>query len=226
MLRKALWAQVLRRKYCNWRRMTSNNANKLPCSPIWIAMKKGLDTFNKGSKWVVGKDCNLKVWYSNWIDKGPFKQLIQGPLTQKANQLEIKDFILDSNWDWDRLSFDLPLEIRRMIQATPITITSRGSDKLAWAGSPQGTFDFKSAYKITSGQDCNTPFSASWVWKVDTLPHIKTFLWMCAHNRIGVKVCLVKRGIVEEESFPICRKEPESIIHALQDCPRIKTVWV
>lgn len=125
---------------------------------------------------MVGKDCNLKVWYSNWIDKGPFKQLIQGPLTQEVNQLEIKDFILDSNWDWDRLSFDLPLEIRRMIQATPITITSRGSDKLAWAGSPQGTFDFKSAYKITSGQDCNTPFSASWVWKVDTLPHIKTFL--------------------------------------------------
>ena len=176
MLRKALWAQVLRRKYCNWRRMTSNNANKLPCSPIWIDMKKGLDTFNKGSKWVVGKDCNLKVWYSNWIDKGPFRQLIQGLLTQEANQLEIKDFILDSNWDWDRLSFDLPLEIRRMIHATPITITSRGSDKLAWAGSPQGTFDFKSAYKITSGQDCNTPFSASWVWKVDTLPHIKTFL--------------------------------------------------
>nr|XP_023885083.1 WD-40 repeat-containing protein MSI2-like [Quercus suber] len=48
-----------------------------------------------------------------------------------------------------------------------------------------------------------------------------------AHEREHrVKVFLVKRGIVEEESYPICRKELESIIHALQDCPRIKTVWV
>lgn len=50
---------------------------------------------------------------------------------RKANQLEIKDFILDSSWDWDKLSFDLPLEIKRMIQATPVALTSISCDKLA-----------------------------------------------------------------------------------------------
>ena len=87
--------------------------------------------------------------------------MIQGPLTREANQLESKDFIFDSSWDWDRLPFDLPLEIKRMIQATPVALTTRSCDKRAWAESPQGTFDLKSAYKIASSHNYNIPFSTS-----------------------------------------------------------------
>lgn len=47
---------------------------------------------------------------------------------------------------------------------------------------------------------------------------------MCAHNSIQIKICLVKRGIVEDESYPICHVETKSIIHALRDYPRIKNV--
>ncbi|KAL0011836.1 hypothetical protein SO802_006944 [Lithocarpus litseifolius] len=45
------------------------------------------------------------------------------------------------------------------------------------------------------GFEDTPPFSANQIWKVDTLPRIKTFLWMCAYNSIGVKVCLQKRGV-------------------------------
>ena len=64
-----------------------------------------------------------------------------------------------------------------------------------------------------------------WIWKLNTLPRIKTFLWMCAHGSIGVKACLVRRGVVEEESCPICQRASETILHALRDCQNVKEVW-
>lgn len=82
-----------------------------------------------------------------------------------------------------------------MIQATPLAITSRGSDKLLWNGTSQGVFDLKSAYKLSMVSEESQPFSASWVWKADNLPRIKYFLWMCGHNRIGVKSGLLKIGV-------------------------------
>ena len=112
-----------------------------------------------------------------------------------------------------------------LIQATLIAFTTRGSDKLAWAGSPQRTFDLKSAYKIFLGPDSNTSLDVNWIWKVDTLPHIKTFLWMRTHSSIKVKACLVRRGIVEEEDYPICQGKPKTILHTLRDCRGVKSIW-
>jgi len=72
--KEAPWAQVL------WR-----NANKLPCSPIWKAMKKGVENFDSGSRWLIGRESNLKVWFGNWTNKGSLRQLIQGPLPLEAS---------------------------------------------------------------------------------------------------------------------------------------------
>ena len=72
-------------------------------------------------------------------------------MLQEASQLEIKDIILDYDWDWDKLSFDLPVEIKMLIQATPIAFTTRGSDKLAWVGSSHGTFDLKECLQVLFG---------------------------------------------------------------------------
>ena len=60
--KEAPWARVLKLKYCNQRRRVAANANRLPCSHIWVAMKKVMDTFNKGSRWLVGRDSGLNVW--------------------------------------------------------------------------------------------------------------------------------------------------------------------
>lgn len=68
---EAPWVRVLKMKYCSQRRRVAANVDKLPCSPIWTAMKKGMDTFNKGSRWLVGSDCKLNVWHSNWTNWGP-----------------------------------------------------------------------------------------------------------------------------------------------------------
>ena len=113
-----------------------------------------------------------------------------------------------------------------MIQATPISLTSRGNDRIAWIGNLRGIFDLKSAYSIAMGTDFTLPVNASWIWKFETLPRIKTLLWRCTHNNIGVKTCLAKRGIVDEDWCPIYQRDSETILHALRDCPRVKEVWI
>ncbi|KAK9986020.1 hypothetical protein SO802_030971 [Lithocarpus litseifolius] len=184
---EALWDQVLRRKYCSRIRLCAANPNKLPCSSIWAAMKKGMDTFTKGSRWMVGRDSKLSFWYSNWLSKGPLRSLIQGPFPQEGEG-----------------------------------INSRGLTLL------KGFFNLKSAYRIAMGHDespKSPEFNAYWIWKANTLPRIKTFPWMCAHNSIGVRSCLMKRGVCEEDLCPICQEASESILHALRDCPWVKLVW-
>ena len=112
-----------------------------------------------------------------------------------------------------------------MIQATPTAVVSRGVDKLAWVDSPKGTFDLSSAYRIVVGMENNCLSPVRWIWKADTLPRIKTFLWLCAHNSIAVKVFLEKRGVVHETLCPICQGGSKTILHALRDCTQIKHVW-
>lgn len=73
---KAPWVQVLKMKYYSHRRRIASNANKLPWSPIWATMKRGMDTFNRGNRWMVGRDSRLNVWYSNWTKESPLRQLI------------------------------------------------------------------------------------------------------------------------------------------------------
>ena len=59
------------------------------------------------------------------------------------------------------------------------------------------------------------------LWKAPTLPHIKTFIWQCAYNSIGVNEYLARRSVtedmVEDMVCLICRREDESILHALRD---------
>ena len=53
------------------------NVDKLPCSSIWAAMKKGMGTFNKGCRWLVTKNSTLNIWDNNWTNGGPLRKLIQ-----------------------------------------------------------------------------------------------------------------------------------------------------
>lgn len=190
MKKKPLGAKVLRVKYYNSKRLISPNAKRLPCSRVWTTMKKGWEVFNTGSMWMVGRDSELSFWYGNWTKRGPLRHLIQGRLNREESMWEVKDLMTDTGWDLNHISFVLPSEVKIMIHATPIPLIGRGRDILAWQSNPRGVFDLRSAYSIANGSAQDFSFSAKWIWKVNTLPRIRTFLWQCTHNSIGVKGCL------------------------------------
>lgn len=93
-----------------------------------------------------------------------------------------------------------------------------------WRDSLQGEFNMKSAYRLAVGLDQNLEYSGHWIWKLQSLLKIQFFLWKCAHNIIGVNDCLIARSVNIDPFCPLCRKEPETIMHALQDCDLVRTV--
>ena len=140
--------------------------------------------------------------------------------------LEVNDVLIDTGWVWSKIPFGLPLDLKSLIQAIPTPFTSRGRERISWKGNSRGIFGLRSAYSIAMGTETDLVMRDFWwIWKLNALPRIKTFLWMCAHGSIGVKACLVRRGVVKEESCPICQGTSESILHALRDCHKIKEVW-
>ena len=113
--RDALWAQVHWQKYHNNRRLNASNPDRLPCSQVWIAIKRGKETFKKCSLMMISKDSNVSFWRGNWLNKGPLRNLIQRPLPQGASQLEVKDVLIDTGWDWSKIPFELPLDVKSLI---------------------------------------------------------------------------------------------------------------
>ena len=75
--------------------------------------------------------------------------------------MEIKDIMLDVFWDWEKLTFELPDEVKGLICAIPISTLGGGLDKLAWSGSSNGSFDVKSAYGIAMESSNAIVFSTS-----------------------------------------------------------------
>ncbi|KAK9991109.1 hypothetical protein SO802_026094 [Lithocarpus litseifolius] len=109
--REALWALVLWKKYHNNRRLNASNPDRLPCSQVWTAIKRGRETFEKDRLMMISKDSNVSFWRGNWLSKGPLRNLIQRPLTQGATHLEVKDVLTDTGWDWSKIPFELPLDV-------------------------------------------------------------------------------------------------------------------
>ena len=123
----------------------------------------------------MGRDSKQSFWFGNWIKGGPIRHRIQGLLTREAELLEVKDVLTDSGWDWGRIPFALPVDIKNLILTVPVSITSRG------AGSTRGGFDVKSAYKLVEHSNYMHDLSMGWIWKINTLPRIKNvYLEVCA----------------------------------------------
>ena len=76
---------------------------------------------------------------------------------------------------------EMPSNITRVIQATPIPLATRIEDKMAWKLSPKGDFDLKSAYLMVLEPIVEAPFWGKWIWKLKILPRIQTFVWKCMH---------------------------------------------
>lgn len=99
-------------------------------------------------------------------------------------------------------------------------------DTLAWKTSQDGDFSIASAYKSAKTEDTNLQsFLGKWLWKLDTLPKIKHFLWLCFHQSVPVRQVLNARGILCNTCCPLCQNQEESIIHLLHDCPFALRFW-
>lgn len=76
--------------------MSSDNEKALPTSRTWKAMKKGMDIFDKGTRWSASRGSNIKFWLAFWTSKGPLRLIIHGPFSRGEEESKIKDIV----WSW------------------------------------------------------------------------------------------------------------------------------
>ncbi|KAL4597583.1 hypothetical protein ACB092_11G001000 [Castanea dentata] len=192
----ALWTKVILNKYCSHLRMRLRDPEKLPTSPNWKAICLGFPIFKKGIAWGIG------------------------------NGAEISDLYCGQQWNWDLVSFDLPHPIKDKIKAIPIQLHGSGRDTVLLKFSKNGEFTTSSAYRIANkGEEKVTQFHGQWIWKLDILPRITNFLWLCLHGSIPVKGVLAERGINCDKVCPLCRDHDESIVHLLRECIIACDLW-
>ena len=88
---------------------------------------------------------------------------------------------MSGGWDWNQIPFELTPEIKSIIQVIPISLADGGRDRIGWRGNARSCFDLKSAYSFAREVDDVGIIDAGWIWKLEALPKIKTFLWRCVH---------------------------------------------
>ena len=120
----SLWAKVLNHKYRVDRRPTSAHLKLWTYSNTWSAIKKGEAVFKWGSKWVVGRDSQLSLWNDKWLDKGPLKSLISGPLNRGKENIRLKEIANFSGWNWQNISFSFLAQLLSAVKATPISFSA------------------------------------------------------------------------------------------------------
>lgn len=102
----------------------------------------------------------------------------------------ISQVVVNGKWNLFDLSFLFPPNLLGFLQATPLRFLSTREDVLSWEGNPKGKLDIRSAYRLALENDKQLPlFEGWWIWKLNTLPRIKVFLWKCAHSSLQSKVC-------------------------------------
>ncbi|KAL4613797.1 hypothetical protein ACB092_07G006600 [Castanea dentata] len=193
----SLWARVLSQKYCSLRR-SSNARSFKSCSTTWSAIRKGESVFKKRAKWVVGKDNKLSLKFDKWLDRGPLRSLIAGPLNRGEEQVALNDVTGFLGWTWSGYSFSFPDRLISEIKAAPISFYARNVDRITWSSSPSGNFELIKAYKLESLEEeghYTSCFDGDWIWKASTIPKIKCFVWQCLHKSIPVNTILAARGM-------------------------------
>ena len=222
----ANWAKVILHKYYLGLRARSSNPNKLPSSLNWKAIKMGFPIFLKGVCCGIGDGSRVRVWLDNWIRGESLRDMIEGPLNQGDLNMIVAEFWHDEVWNWEVVSFVLLEAIKDKIRATPIRSSGERRDTIMWKYSKDREFTAKLAY-LLAGQEGNSEnlFQGTWVWKLDILPKITNFLWLCLHGSVPVRDVFALRGINCDKLCPLCKCRDETITHLLRDYDLARAFW-
>ena len=74
-----LWVQVLKKKYI----IFSSNGQQIMtsnCSITWKVLRSTNNILSAGIKWIVGNGNKINFWSDTWLNSGPLRGRIQGPL--------------------------------------------------------------------------------------------------------------------------------------------------
>lgn len=155
-----------------------------------------------------------------------------GPAPESFRNLTVKDLLLPNGADWNRelLARILPHEEATILSIKPSK--SGAPDKLVWLGTSSGDYTTKSGYlkalELSNEQSqTHTGPVIDWnssVWRLQTNPKIKFFVWKVFKEALPVGERLAARNISVDTTCKVCNNV-ESINHLFLHCDIAYKVW-
>lgn len=227
----SLLGRTLIGKYCLTEDFLTVSA-KSAISHGWRGILVGRDIILNNSGWEVGNGLSINIWEKAWLDCTEQVRPM-GPAPEELLSTTVSDLFLPNGYDWDleKIRQILPFEEDRILAIKP-SIT-RALDKLIWLNTESGDFTTKSGYaaalykRAAEVGQLQTEQRFDWkknVWKLQTLPKIKLFVWKTFHEAIPVGEALLSRHIQVDGLCKRCNL-PESIDHLFLHCGFAKQVW-
>ncbi|KAG7547827.1 Reverse transcriptase zinc-binding domain [Arabidopsis suecica] len=192
----------------------------------WRGILAGREVIRKGLGRIVGNGESINVWKDAWLSTttplSPF-----GPATEIAQSLKVCDLLLEDNtWNVSAIRSHLPQYEDFIRKLRPSSLKTE--DSFAWLPDKSGVYSSKSGYRlIKKNKVSSLQETFSWtssVWKVQTSPKLKNFLWKIAAGALPVGEQLASRGIHIPTACKRCGAA-ESLCHLFLHCPYAKKVW-
>ena len=219
---KDIWANVLRHKY------STNRSSSGHRSLVWRIPYQTKEICEKDMGWIIRNKKIINFWHENWLAPGPLQNLLHRPLLSHKFELKICD-VWDAHgcWDLSKLSFPFPPHISNLISATSRPLVPILEDGIFWKPAPNGQFNSSSAYGVAFKLKSTKLHLKGWkwIWKVNTIPRVMFFIWLVCHGQLLIRTLLFKRKIISDELCPLCKTEPESLLHILRDCALVRLLW-
>ncbi|XP_074320432.1 uncharacterized protein LOC141657179 [Silene latifolia] len=219
-------AKTIHSKYCTPSRHSFSRG-----SHIWKNIGRGWNILKDHLLWSIGDGSTISLWDDPWLDLGPLRTLVLGPLSLSSSSAKLNSIISNGVWALDSLEFVLPDLITIAILSTPIPTTPR-PDVLSTSLAPKGKFSISDAYSSLCHPNPTPalptfPADLSWLWDIPTQPRIKVFLWLVWWNKLPHKASLFGRKILPSSSCSLCPNPSisETSLHALRDCSFASHSW-
>ncbi|KAF7833065.1 Non-LTR retroelement reverse transcriptase [Senna tora] len=198
-------------------------------SRLWKGIADSWKHVQEGMIWRVGDGRKARFWTDPWLPNGnTLCSYALGPLSDEDCCRVVADFTtVSGGWDWAKFDFLLPLEICNLIAATVPPSSVIQGDHIAWKHSKEGCFSTKTAYHAIT-KECTDVNQSFWrlLWKWRGMERIRSFLWLCGHNRLLTNVARKKRGIAGSDACSRCNMAAEDLMHTLRDCNKAKCIWL
>ncbi|KAF7834649.1 non-LTR retroelement reverse transcriptase-like [Senna tora] len=211
----ALWARVLRGKYHCGDDLIPQMKCSSNSSRLWKAVVRNWNHVNDGMEWRV-PDCNRLC------------DIATAPIPSDIFSAKVSEYVTPSGeWNWNQFQFLIPDHARLKIAAILPPSDGNEQDKLDWKFSKDGGFSVKTAYQSIVGMNEGVEDNFfRRVWHLKVPQRVKSFIWLCRHNKLLTNFERVKRCMIDSSICTRCNSGSEDSLHVLRDCPRVKGIWM
>nr|VDC93315.1 unnamed protein product [Brassica oleracea] len=202
----------------------------------WRSILHGRELLEKGLLGRVGDGSTTYAWTENWI-MGP---LPRPPMYRMDAQVDltlmVSDLLIPNSNLWDASKIRNLFVEEDANTILNMTVERHKPAALMWGLTSHGAYSSQSGYKLT---ETLTSLNSShhhglppvekmlWksIWKLQTSPKIRHFVWRELAGALAVSDQLRSRGLQVDTTCKSCGMGRETICHTLFSCSTARDVW-